>query len=153
MISHPLKDWLVIGLVGGGSGAVCGYSVWSVIEGWSALRWPSVEGEITASSITSIPGRFGNYYKPTVTYSYSVFGITHTGKRLRFGDAEYSFRFSAQKRLAPYAVGTSVQVHYHPDDPSRCVLVPGVELHDYVQIAWSGAFFLLAVGALAGVVH
>ena len=153
MISHPLKDWLLFGLVGGASGAFCGYSAWSVIEGWSAIGWPSVEGEITASSITSTPARFGNDYEPTVTYAYSVFGITYTGKRLRFGDAQYSFRSSAQRRLAPYAVGTSIQVHYHPDDPSRCVLVPGVELRNYVQIASSGAFFLLAVGVLTGVLH
>ncbi len=128
MISHPLKDWLLFGLGGGASGAFCGYSVWS-------------------------PARFGNDYEPTVTYAYSVFGITYTGKRLRFGDAQYSFRSSAQRRLAPYAVGTSIQVHYHPDDPSRCVLVPGVELRNYVQIASSGAFFLLAVGVLTGVLH
>jgi hypothetical protein len=153
MISHSLKDWLLLGLVGGGCGAYCAYYIWSAIEAWAAIGWPSVAGEITASAITSTPARLGSYYEPTVAYVYAVFGVTHTGTRLRFGDNQYNFESSAKKRLAPYAVGTSVQVRYHPDDPTRSVLVPGVELLTYYSIFASAAIFILAAGVLSGVLH
>src|SRR5438094_846893 len=67
-----------------------GYSIWSAIEGWAALRWPVVEGEITSSKVKQIPGvrRFGYggpSYEPSVAYSYRVLGTTYSGTRLRFG--------------------------------------------------------------------
>ena len=136
-----------------------GYSIWSAIEGWAALRWPVVEGEITSSKVKQIPGvrRFGYggpSYEPSVAYSYRVLGTTYSGTRLRFGGEPTDYyQDNTYAKLAQYPVGTTVRVHYQPDDPSRSVLEPGVGLRIYLNMAFFSALLLFGVGGIIGIVQ
>src|SRR5438045_7352124 len=100
--------WIILAALGGGG---LGYYIWSAIEGWAALRWPVVEGEITSSKMEQVPGdRWGPYYSPSVAYSYRVLGTTYSGTRVRFGLAPNEFSpVSALAKVAQYPVGTTVQ--------------------------------------------
>jgi hypothetical protein len=153
LIPHTTKEWLVEGfaIVGGGLGV--SYSVWSVFEAWAAKRWPVTIGVVTATNMRVSPSRFGNYYDPFISYSYTVAGINYSGKRRRFGDTDYSFKVSAEARLARYDVGSPVEVHYHPVDPNRSVLELGLNLSTYFGLVVFGALFAAGLGLLLGILH
>ena len=150
MIEHSLKDWILVGVLTIGSGAALGYYIWSALEGWTAVRWPTAPGEIISSAVEDVPGRLPSY-EPKVSYSYSVGGVTRTGNRLRFGDNTVSFEATARKRLASYPRGTAIQVHYDPEDPERSVLRPGVSRWNYAFMVLAGAMFLAGLALLTGV--
>ena len=145
-----MSDWMIPTVM---SGAMLGYYIWSAIEGWAALRWPVVRGTIISSKVELIRGTRLWTYSPSVEYLYSVSGTKHIGTRLRFGDWGFSFQSSAQARLARYTVGTSVQVHYHPDGPLRSVLEPGLRFGNYLKMAFWGAVLVTSVGGIIGIVH
>jgi len=153
VIDHSLKDWLSAGIVTAAGGGCLGHSLWSAAEGLASAGWPIAEGEITAATVDVTPSRIGHYYEPCVTYTYRVAGTVYRGTRLRFGDTSYNFKSSAIARIAPYAVGTSVHVRYHPDKPGRSVLQPGLELRTYVISTWFLVVFAFGVWLLTDLVR
>jgi uncharacterized protein DUF3592 len=153
MGSHSLSDWIGLSIATALGAAGVAYHLLAAISGAVAKRWPVVAGVVTSSTIEQIPSRFGHYYKPCVAYTYSVAGVTYTGKQRRFGDDDFEFKSSAASRLAKYTFGAQTPVHYDPDDPSTSVLEPGTESHTYIGIVFSGAWFLFALGALLGYLH
>jgi hypothetical protein len=148
MSSHSLSEWIGWSLATATGAAGLGYYLVSAISGRVARRWPVVAGVVTSSKIEQTAGRFGHYYKPCVVYTYSVAGVTYTGNQRRFGDADFTFKSSATSRLARYASGVQVPVHYDPDDPRSSVLEPGNESSTYLGIVFWGAWFLIALAAL-----
>ena len=154
MIEHSLNGWILYSAFTVGGGAGLSYFIWSAIEGWTAMRWPTALGEVTSSVVERVPGgKLGPNYEPRLSYWYSVGGVRYTGDRVRFGDNVVSFEATARHRLAPYQTGTSIQVHYDPENPSRSVLSPGVNLRNYAYMVFMGGLFLVGLAALAGIVR
>ena len=151
------RGWSVLSWVFAGlGGAGLAWSVWSAVEGWTAARWPVVVGHITSSKVEEfvVDYRWPKQvtYKPSVEYSYRVSGTPHSGKRRRFGNEQFSYSSSAETRLARYQVHTSVPVHYHPGDPSRSVLEPGIEFQSYLWMGFYAAMFFAGLGIITRVI-
>lgn len=103
-----------------------------VDEAEASVRWPSVEGIVTASEVSAsrytAPGqarRDETTYRPDVTYTYQVDGQDYTGHRVSYrasGD-----RKSAEEVVARYPAGKVVQVHHDPKAPGTATLEVGSE--------------------------
>jgi hypothetical protein len=153
MSSHSLSEWIGWSLATATGAAGTGCYLLSAISGSVDKRWPVVAGEVTSSRMEQTPSRLGHYYKPCVQYTYAVAGVTYTGNQRRFGDDDYAFKSSATSRLARYAPGTQIAVHYDPGDPSSSVLEPGNDWITYYAIVFFGAWFLIALALLLGYFH
>ncbi len=70
-----------------------------------------------------------------------------------FGDTYYAFKGPAESRLARYAVGSSVEVHYHPVDPSRSVLEVGTKPSTYFALLFFGGLLVMGIGFMLGILH
>jgi hypothetical protein len=102
------------------------YCVWAAFEGIKAMRWPRVKGRITSATMEESPSSRLRTWEPKVTYAYDVTGTPHTGSRISFGDGSTYSLTLAEATLDRYPLGRYVTVFYHPVDPSRSVLEPGV---------------------------
>ena len=153
LIPHTINDWLAEGLLIVGGGAGLAYYSWSVVEGWAAKRWPVTIGVVTAANMRVSPSRLGNSYDPCISYSFTVEGTPYTGARRCFGDTYYAFKGPAESRLARYAVGSSVEVHYHPVDPSRSVLEVGTKPSTYFALLFFGGLLVMGIGFMLGILH
>jgi uncharacterized protein DUF3592 len=153
MNSHSVYEWIGLSLATALGAVAFGDYLVSAISGLVARRWPVVAGVVTSSKIEQIPSRVGHYYKPCVEYTYSVADVTYTGNQRRFSDDDFAFKSSATSRLAKYASGVQVPVHYDPNDPSSSVLEPGNESSTYLGIVPCGAWFLFALALLLGYIH
>ena len=76
-----------------------------------------------------------------VSYEYRVGGERYTGDRAAYGSNGDLNERIARGRLEP---GSPIQVHYDPDQPSRSVLVRGVQ----ASTLWTGGL-VAALVALA----
>ena len=109
----------------------------------AAEAWPTVPGVILSSGLKenrqydSDDGRTTVTYEPQVQYQYSLMGQTYQGDRLAFGKVSYNYGL-ASKKLAPYAQGANVVVHYDPADPSKAVL----------ETKAAGGVILIVIGAI-----
>jgi hypothetical protein len=111
-------------------GLFCGYTavttLKSSIQLWTHSRrskgWPVVEGSVVRAAIREEPSRTYINRIPEVEYRYVVLGTTYQGNRILFDSGERYAEQEAEKILAGYAQGTTVQVHYDPNDPQESVL-------------------------------
>jgi len=87
------------------------------LEMGNSRKWPTTEGMITASRITSSyktsseKGSRGHHYEyeVDVQYAYEVDGVGYSGNRLRIRPTKYSLEGNAQRELAEYPVGQRVR--------------------------------------------
>jgi hypothetical protein len=87
----------------------------------------------------------GHYvYYPEVTYEYQVDGTTYTSSKINvimFGsDISY-----AQGVLNRYPIGSTVDVHYNPDNPSDAVLETQVDIITYGPLIIGIVFISIVV--------
>lgn len=87
--------------------------------------WPITAGIVIAAEIDMSAGRYSAHYQPHVTYVYTVNGESYAGHVPRAGGYSFGSETVADYLLAQYPVGSTVSVHYDPDEPSRAVLEPG----------------------------
>jgi len=92
--------------------------------------WPSVNGTILSSNVTSQTvyhpnpnGQAGGYYEteysPSVTYTYTVNGQSLIGRAVnQFGFSSGSESVAGQE-ANKYLVGSTHSVYYNPSNPSR----------------------------------
>ena len=96
--------------------------------------WPTTIGIITHAELNewSHKPHTEPYFKPAVSYSYSVSGVVHEGKRVAFddeGEVPILKQEAAQAWLSQnYPVGKRVIVYYDPADPELAALMPGAEI-------------------------
>ena len=98
------------------------------VRGGSASEsWPTVDGQIISSTITSTYSTGGSSEKntPVVEFEYSVEGKSFRGDRIRFATSTYADYKSAEVVTKRYSVGRTVPVFYDPEDVSNSVLEPG----------------------------
>ena len=133
--------------------------------GWVSLDWPVAEGHILRTDIEEVrsnkqdtgdantttnwkPGGQIIRYRPIIEYQWQVDGGIYERNRIDFSAAKANedTREAAEAIIAPYPVGSAVDIHYDPNKPSRGILQPGAH--------WDGlgvtliAAFVLAVFAL-----
>jgi hypothetical protein len=116
------------------------------LRGKASVNWPSVEGEITHSSVETSTGRRGRInYKAKIEYGYNVAGRIYQGSRLSFADMTGTSESSAQEVADSYPVGSKHKIYYDPEDPSCCTLRPGIGAFGGIMYAMV-PIALLAVG-------
>lgn len=135
---------VAIGLLLAGTG-LAGYGVWLGLAGARTARWPRVQGMIVRSTLLNPPtGTDADAPPPelAVLYRYEVGGKTYFGQRLRIGG-----NVALHGEGAWYRKGGPASIAYHPRNPARSVLDPGLDETMVARWVLPG-LFLLAFGVL-----
>lgn len=122
-----------------------------VLKAWSDVRlgiasrsWPFVEGVVQRSVIREeITDDGGTVYGVDVDYEYVVESETYKGNRISLAEYASGDISYANAMIALYKVGSRIRVFYAPENPSCCLLSPGVK---------GGSWIFLAAGLLAIIV-
>lgn len=112
-----------------------------------SLSWPSVNGQVTNSTVTVDMSSKHADYMVNVYYKYAVNGRQFKGRRLSFMQSEVRFRREGLDLIAPYPSGAHPKVYYDPSDHGFSVLKPGLtgNLGDYGVFITGGIMFLVSV--------
>jgi hypothetical protein len=116
-----------------------------------AMNWPTVEGRVTESLVSthrsrrSDSGARTNLYGALVRYSYMVKGVEYSGERVTFADTHNSDRSKAEAILARYAIGAAVRVYYNPEDPQNALLEPGISNQSFLPLLIPLAFLVVGI--------
>ena len=92
-------------------------------------QWPSVEGKIVTSEISTSTG-WSKYGRRTtqvadIEYAYTVTGEKYQGEHLRvLPMLHLKSDGTLEEIVARYPVGRTVQVYYDPADPAAALLIP-----------------------------
>lgn len=109
----------------------------------AAQHWRTAPGTIIAADAalrgSALRSSRYAYWEPVVAYAYVVQGRERQGGCLAFGSLRTKTEGGARRLIAPYPVGSQIEVRYDPDNPDDSVLDPRKP----------GAKLLL--GAIAGV--
>lgn len=102
-----------------------------LLRGRSSASWPTTQGEVVYSSLeqsmsTDSDGDSSVTYGAKIVYNYQVGGQQLTGDRRVFSESRSSNARRAQEIANRYPVGSTVTVHYDPNNPPVSVLEPGV---------------------------
>ncbi len=115
-------------------------------------KWPATRGVVTFSSIrehiffdTDSTKSQGMTYEPLVEYAYSVDGREY-GTLTSFGPPVKK-RTEAEEVISHFAPGTSVTIHYNPENPGEEVVVPRLPPSGWLARAGM-AFLLLGLASL-----
>lgn len=103
----------------------------------ASAAWPTVEGNIVASSVEA-----DESYFPRVHYLYSFEGDSFRGTRIRIIEQGYNLKRSAKAAASRYKVGQQVVVWVNPADPKEAVLQAGPQPLLSVFMIVIGAFFV-----------
>lgn len=115
----------------------------------ASATWPTVSGTVKSSRVSTSTRKGKTKHHFDITYEFAVNGQAYTGTRVRFGGAGTS-KSSAEELVKRYPGGSTVTVHYFPDDPSDCTLETGAGGERYAVLAFPGVFFLVGIGMLIG---
>jgi hypothetical protein len=103
-----------------------------------------VRGVVESSSVEAQSDSDGaTTYGAEVVYRYTVEGVDHLGKRIRFGEISTSDPDDAQQIVNRYPVDLEVAVYFDRADPGTAVLEPGIHAATWAMPAF-GAIFLSA---------
>ncbi len=126
MVHEFLKAYMpgAIALIFGGTGIVLCARIMYFAH--AARHWPTTLGIIRRAELVwsrSPDTEHGGVWMPAIEYDYEVNGLLYTGKKISpVADTGYSIKEWSQAKIAPYAIGDSVQVHFDPVDPNRACL-------------------------------
>lgn len=136
--------WL-FALVFLGIGIGVGVWVWTNQQkAKAAMAWPKVVGTVTMSqvneqrSVRTAGESVGDNisFSPIVHYDYEVAGVKYSGSHIGFGSASFKTRGGAQKAIAAYPLGATIQVLVDPADPKNAVLTPKVAIGMFLPIVF-----------------
>ena len=91
-----------------------------------AATWPSVRGKIVKSGVEEYEERYDDEgrtrwrtaYRPAIEFVYAVNGRELHGNQIKLGTTISAGKGYAEKVAAKYAVGSDVDVHYDPKQPT-----------------------------------
>jgi hypothetical protein len=118
---------------------------------WASAAWPVTSGEIVfqkgdrSESLWTDSGgeeHSGTSHATRLVYAFEVDGRTYYANAWKFGQLAGAGEGWAAEMAARYPPGTAVEVHYHPQDPERAVLEPGVS-SEALWLPGAGLAFLL----------
>ena len=115
--------------------------------GTESLDWPTVDSLIMASSVKHTKGQRSTSY-PSIRYNYHVDGQRFESDVIRFDATPCRNGAEAREIVRLFPAGTQAEVYVHPDNPSVCVLQPGVHNGYAGLIAAAAAFGLFGLGCL-----
>jgi hypothetical protein len=102
-----------------------------------AREWPVAHGSVVSTAAEVDEGTT----TIEIAYEFQVGGVTHRGRRLRFGGGPYYRQRTVDAILARYPKGAQVQVLYDPAKPDNCALESSFE-----WLGWSPVIvFALAI--------
>ena len=129
------------------------YGAWSWRKrGRESLSWPTVEGRIVTSQLTTDVSRDSDgdetaVHGADIRYRYSVAGVAHESKTVQWaGDFKSSGTSWQSKRVAKYPVGSTVTVYYDPKSPAVSVLEPASRSGSVLTLLMAIAFTLVGGG-------
>ena len=160
--SHPeaadqLEDerWLIWKLVITAVvvGLITGWAAWLTLARWQRARasrsWPTASGRVVSSALDTQTVRGGTFYYPDVSYEYEVGGRNWRASGIRFGGYPAGAQDVAERELARYPVGASVEVIYDPGRPEIAALERRANAFMPATIAIiAGLVFLVVLTAL-----
>ncbi len=123
---------IIIGVITVLFAAIGAYMIYSGIKNRAIARasetWPTAGGKVLASEIEE--RRTHNrkthtttyYYTPRIRYSYRVGGHDYESSTIRFGELARNSKKLAEELVAKYPLGSTVAVHFDPNDPRRATL-------------------------------
>ncbi len=117
-----------------------------VVHGFRSLTFPQTTGRIRNSSIEEHSDGEGTDYTPEIVYEYKVNGREYVGKRLFFGLANFSDRYSAVEAVEQHPAGSAVQVFYDAGNPSDSGLIPGLAGASLYCSIFVMPFTVIAIG-------
>ena len=129
------------------------------IQANRSSSWPTVEGTVTASTVVQRTGRCGRKTDiPSITYRYSVAGVEHLGTRLFYG-SQYleswtpgaKWTTDTKEYIRRYPPGSSLRVHYDPDDAGTSVVEAGLKSAIVLPVVVS--ILSIAGGVIVGLVE
>lgn len=137
-------------------GAVFLWGTWEAIQASSSSSWPSVEGTIVSSKLTSGTSGTGKSrsttYKAEVRYQYQVDGAAYENDVLRVGQISTGFKSFPQADVKRHPKGVTT-VYYEPAEPANSVLEPGVHLALALKPSVGLLFFFVGVIMFRGRQH
>ena len=98
----------------------------SLFQQIQALSYSTTPGSITHSEVETVRGNRSRTYRPNIQYKYSVDGKEYLGERYRYGQMSSSKGW-AEQIIDSHPVGSPIEVHFAPADPSDAVLMVGLE--------------------------
>lgn len=112
-------------------GALCVWGLWEGLQAQRSASWPSVEGTIVSSKVTSERSGSGKNrgvsYKAEVRFQYQVDGAAYENDVLRIGQISNGFKSFPQADVKRHPKGPTT-VYYDTAEPANSVLEPGLHL-------------------------
>ena len=121
----------------------------SAVRQVRALTFPSAQGTMISSAVTSHDDSDGTTYGVAMRFQYSVGDRAYEGKRFRYDTSTSSDSAWANAAVAERPPGTKVDVFYNPTNPEDAVLVPGLLGSDLFQMAFLTPFNMVMFGLWA----
>ncbi len=104
-------------------------TVRSWIDGYASINWKVTSGKITTSKAIICHRKYSlsTDYQAVIVYSYVVNGVPYSSSQISFTSDQFAGLGcgSAEKAMEMYPLGSSVSVHYNPQNPKDSVLIPG----------------------------
>lgn len=141
MFSPGRKAAVVLALVLVSGGALVGLTQLRAVR----AHQPTT-GTVTAAQMDSYNSGVGarasgetTYYRPNVTYEYTVDGETYTSENIAFGkEIDTNSRDRATGVLSKFDTGSSVTVYYDPTNPADAYLIPRLDFFPAGGLVVSG---------------
>jgi hypothetical protein len=113
----------------------------------ASLKWPTVEGRVTVSTVERKRSSDSTTYAANVGYDYEVDGEKRMGDTVWFGGNFSSSNSGlARETVDKYPAGSQVRVYYNPEDPDQSVLEPGAFWTTYM--VYGIGLLLFGIGLL-----
>lgn len=123
------------------------FSLTGVVKGLETNKWPVTDGTVISSEVKRLNSSKGSSKSaPLIRYQYKVGSEEFTSEKYSSTVARGSSSW-ARDIVDMHPAGTEVKVHYNPGQPSRAVLVTGLQSDDYWMTLLSLIGFLLVLWA------
>ena len=132
---NPYTFILGLFIIGGVITTVWGCRI--IVNARQSLRWPTVEGRVDRAEAASD----SDDLLPLIEFSYTVSGTRYQNTLAFPGGTTPTPEFT-RLYLDRYPAGSTVTVHYDPQQPGRATLEPGMARGDWMIAALG----LLATG-------
>ncbi len=144
--------------------ACVGFALLTALFVWGFQRnaarqrsWPTVQARIEKSGAhefqelenrDSGPDRWRTRYRADVIYGYEVAGVRYTGD-MSTGGTKVSSNIEAiaRKSAERYPAGSTIDVHYNPDNPAESAINPGSA---WINLLWLIPAALLTLAYFIG---
>jgi Protein of unknown function (DUF3592) len=117
----------------------------------ASKRWPTSPGSIVSSALEQSPGKRWRY-RAAVQYRYRVAGKTYEANRVFWGGNEGRQKHMASV-ISSYPAGSSVPIHYDPQNPAEAVLNPTQNVGSRPLVLYAMGMMTLGLFAFTGGVY